>query len=205
MWSSFGWSSCGGPLALLCMEVGAGRGAPLPPARAPTSGKRIFVTSSIGQGDLGSWTGANGRTGLEAGDAICMQHAAAGGLSGTYKAWLSASGVSATSRLAGDGPWVRLDGELIAANRAELTSGLLRTAILQTENGAMLEPGKYAWTGTSSFGTITARTCQNWTAAWGTPQAVGEVGSPHSAGSEWTAMLWSGDCYQAFAIYCVEQ
>jgi len=51
--------------------------------------KRIFVTSVKGNGDLSSWPDAGGRTGIEAGDAICSARADAAGLSGTFAAWLS--------------------------------------------------------------------------------------------------------------------
>jgi hypothetical protein len=202
-WNFRAWTGCGAPLALLCMEVAPGHGPALPPRQAVV-GKRIFVTSTTGPGNLASWPGADGLTGRAAADAICMRHATLGNLTGTYKAYLSTSAGAAPSRVSGDGPWVRLDGELVAANRAELTSGALRAPVLLTESRAIPQSGVYVWTGTSPFGASTSSTCQDWTAGDATPM-VGEVGSAHSAGMEWMAQAWTASCWQQpSALYCIE-
>ena len=62
---------------------------------APPGNKVVFVTSVNGSGDLGSWPGAGGNTGLAAGDAIWQARADAAGLTGTFKAWLSDSSTDA--------------------------------------------------------------------------------------------------------------
>ncbi len=49
---------------------------------------QVFVTSVKGSGDLSTWPDANGKTGIEAGDAICQARAQTAGLSGTFIAWL---------------------------------------------------------------------------------------------------------------------
>ena len=49
----------------------------------------VFVTSATGNGNLNSWTEANGKSGLEAGDTICQNLAVNAEREGTFRAWLS--------------------------------------------------------------------------------------------------------------------
>jgi hypothetical protein len=88
---------------------------------------QVFVTSVQGDGNLGSWPDAGGKTGLAAGDAICRARAKAAGLPGTFRAWLSDNKHDAYCRIhnldgkmadncgkaslpVAAGPWVRTDG-----------------------------------------------------------------------------------------------
>lgn len=91
---------------------------------------QAFVTSTSGNGNLGSWADAGGNTGLAAGDAICQARAAAAGLPNPmqFGAWLSDANNDAYCRAfesgagkvanacgqatlpTGAGPWVRPDG-----------------------------------------------------------------------------------------------
>lgn len=75
--------------------------------------KRVFVTSTSQSGQLGGLSGA---------DALCQTRANAGGLGSTWKAWLSTSSVNAKDRVV-DATYVRLDGVVVASNKADLTDG----------------------------------------------------------------------------------
>ena len=48
----------------------------------PDTPLKVFTTSASGNGNLGSWTDANGKTGIAAADAICQAAADSAGLSG---------------------------------------------------------------------------------------------------------------------------
>src|SRR5262245_41660475 len=81
-------------LILLILVPAACTGVSSDPTDQPrpvTGNKRMFVTSTTYQGgNLGGLAGA---------DAKCADRAAAAGLTGAYKAWLSDSHKSAASRL----------------------------------------------------------------------------------------------------------
>jgi hypothetical protein len=154
-------NSCSITGHLYCFESGAG--PDLPPT--PVVGKRAFVSSSVGTGDFKSWI-ASSSTGAQVGDEICVSLAAARNLpnSSRFKAWLSEPGIDAADRLVSDGPWVRLDGTLIAANKAELVSGVLRTSVAMTEQG-IYYTSREVWTGTLSDGRLAANHCDGWTSS----------------------------------------
>ncbi|MDH3258803.1 MAG: hypothetical protein OEM19_05000, partial [Deltaproteobacteria bacterium] len=86
-WTSFGTLQCQSNTHLLCFQTDAGGDLP----SFASSGKKVFVTSITGNGNLGSWADAGGNTGLAAGDAICQARASAAGLANpaNFKAWLS--------------------------------------------------------------------------------------------------------------------
>lgn len=68
----------------------------------------VFVTSQVYNGNLGGLTGA---------DAKCQAQAAAAKLPGTYKAWLSDSNGSPSTRMTKvAAPYVRTDGVMIAGS-----------------------------------------------------------------------------------------
>jgi hypothetical protein len=99
-WTWYSGSGCDEDVPIVCFQTAAG--PDLPPFRA--DGKKVFLTSVVGNGNLGSWPDAGGETGIDAGDAICQARAAQGGLQGTFKAWLSDSTTEAVGRLTGNGP-----------------------------------------------------------------------------------------------------
>ncbi len=189
---------------LLCLE--AGPGVPLPPYT--TDGKKVFVTSSSGTGDLGTWAGAGGNSGLAAGDAICRSKAAEAGLanSSNFKAWLSSylagTYIHAKDRLTSDGPWVRPDGVLVAGGKADLTDDSLFTAISQTETGDYLSTT--TWTGTYRNGTTDGilSTCEGWTNS-APSRGEGSLGESSIADSNWTKTGYS-PCSTLRHLYCFE-
>src|SRR5690242_2782849 len=92
-----------------------GLSTPTDAAGKKPQGKLVFVTSTLQTGNLGGLTGA---------DMICQARAAAGGLRGIFKAWLSDTTASPSTRFTrSKKPYVLLDGTVIANNWADLTDG----------------------------------------------------------------------------------
>lgn len=188
---------CGASGALACLQTGAGRA--LPPFAV--TGLRVFVTSTSGTGNLATWAGAGGATGLAAGDAICRARALAAGMANSdrFTALLSDATTSAASRVTGVGPFVRPDGVLIAATRSQLLAEHL-TSITVDENGAYVGDG-VAWTG-SADGSVGSFHCSGWTSAG---SSLGQVGSLTTTWHpDWVGQGISM-CGQAIPrLYCVE-
>lgn len=197
-WTFNGSASCSSTVRrLYCFETGLGD--PLP--AFPTWGRLAFATSAEGAGDLNSWPAAAGATGLAAGDAICRNLASAAGLrdSTAFKAWLSTDGTNAIGRFQHDGPWMRLDGIVIAQSRLDLTDGDLESPLNRTETGLYL--GNVGiWTGTLANGTVASASCTNWSSTSGT----GEIGLANSVLIGWTE---AGGMTCSFAysyLYCLQ-
>jgi hypothetical protein len=198
-WTVGGTVQCASSRRLLCFEVGAGQGPALPSYTA--SGKKAFVTSVQGGGNLSLWPGSAGQVGLAAADAVCAARAAAAGLSGTFTAWLSDSATSAESRFTGDGPWVRLDGVPVASSRLELIGGRLRATVGVDEFGQYVgHVGAY--TGASASGSSSQPNCSDWTD--GAFAAEGVAGTVASAGQAWTSFT-PFTCAGYARLYCFEQ
>lgn len=128
------------------------------PTPAPTS-KRVFVTKAQFNGNLGGLLGA---------DQKCMAAAQSANLAGTFKAWLSSSTVSASSRLTKSPvPYKLLNGTVVASNWADLTDGKIQNPINVDETGVNIgTTSNYAaWTATNASGNIINpdNTCKNWT------------------------------------------
>jgi hypothetical protein len=197
-WTSAGKPACSTSQHLLCVERGIGSAPPIP----TRGGRRAFVTSVMGTGDLGSWADGGGLGSLRAGNRICQTRAAAAGLAypETFAAWLSTSASDARDRFAPvDGPWVRMDGLQIAASVAALTSGSLQTAIDRDELGHPVFNAQ-VWTGTSADGTTADATCAEWTD--GSSAASGEIGRGFESSARWTQAL-VGLCDQPKRLYCL--
>jgi hypothetical protein len=191
-----GVRSCDRLRRLLCVQRGIG---PAPPSPA-RGGRFAFATSTVGNGDLGSWPDAGDTTGIAAGDAICRAHAARGGLAfpESFKAWLSDESTDARDRFS-SGPWMRLDGFPLAASLAGLTDGSLTTAIDRDEHGR--PTAGIAWTGTLASGTGADDNCGDWTA-----DAIGVEGRPGvvvSISNDWTALPQLLSCANNLRLYCL--
>jgi hypothetical protein len=133
-----------------------------------------FVSSDTFQGDLGNNLGCP--DGVAGGDCICETLAGNAGLGMNFKAWLSTS----TDEPADanfyhhDGPYVRIDGVMVAVSWDDLTDGTLLHPIevdeLGGRPGITSAPGSQAqlvWTGTDADGTVDGvATCDDWTAAY---------------------------------------
>ncbi len=158
------------------------------------SGKRVFITSTSHDGNLGGLTGA---------DAICNARASAAGLSGAYLAWMSDSTSSPDTRFTKfTGDYILVDNTVIANNWTDLTDGDIDSAINVTETGASLNNS--VWTATSTDGTLEHPSfhCSNWTNNTGSTRAMMGIGSASSAS-------WTNDsrerCFELASLYCFEQ
>lgn len=181
---------------------------PTPTSPPQASAKRVFVTSTTYNGNLGGLVGA---------DAKCQAGADSANLGGTWKAWLSDSNTSANSRLThNSGPYKRLDGVTVADNWADLIDGNLQNSIGTTETGSIIG-GWYVWTFTSLDGETlinkNSYNCHNWTTAGSAlDNDLGIVGNNGYTNEGWTTSLLNPPCtgnYQVSSpnihLYCFEQ
>ena len=182
------------------MQTGAGMTLP----NFASAGKKVFVTSVKGTGNLSTWPDAGENTGIAAGDVICRARAQAGGLANAsnFKAWLSDASVNAIDRLTSNGPWVRPDGVKVADNKADLSDGVLFTAISQTETGTYVSPE--VWSGTENNGQLYSRvnsTCNDWTTVQDFDKGVS--GESSLSYTYWSKLGFSL-CSYNLALYCFE-
>ncbi len=168
----------------------------------------VFVTSSIGTGNLGSWTNAGGATGMAAGDAVCQALASAAGLPGSYRAWLSDSTASARDRMAhSNAAYMRVDGVRIGTGWSDLTgASYLDNPVDRDEQGRAIA-GERVWThtrpnSTSGYGVVIGDACLNWTSSNITN--VGVFGSTDSSNFLWTEAA-AVHCEAANRLYCFQQ
>lgn len=198
-WSGGGNGGCQNVGHLLCFETGVGD--PLPPFA--NWGRLAFVTSALGNGDLGSWPQAGASTGLAAGNAICRTLAAKAGLPNatSYKAWLSSGTLDARDRFTHDGPWMRLDRVRVAGDLAGLTDALLNSPINLTETGEYIG-NSGVWTGTDPTGVAQAETCLSWTAS--VANQDGGSGSVYASDASWTDFFPNSCDFPAGRLYCLQ-
>ena len=199
-WTFMGTTSCSQLRPLLCMEMGPS--TCLPPYQS--GGAVAFVTSTDGNGNLGSWPEAGGASGIAAGDAICRTLAANAGLDEpqSFKAWLSDGTSNAANRIAYNGPWIRLDGVKIADNMADLTSGDLWTSVSIDENGVYWHNHR-GWTGTTSAGVDSGFNCVNWTD--GSDNFDGTESYINAADDRWTDSFHRDCDSWWYHLYCFSE
>lgn len=161
--------------------------------------KRIFVTNSTFNGNLG---------GLDGGDQRCNLSAQLAGLGGKWIAWLSVGAdglspaVNAIDRVADVGPWYRIDGFLVFQNRAEM-AGAPRAPINCDEKGGMFISGpSNVWTGTRVGGVASLDDCARWTAS--TAATDGVSGSRFATNLNWSEASVTF-CSSTYPLYCIEQ
>lgn len=160
---------------------------------------RVFVTSESHSSDLGGPFGA---------DAVCTEAAETAGLGGSWTAFISGGGVNAISRVA-EGPYVRMDGELIAEDRADLGDGSILVPINQTETGSGYSG--FVCTGSNASGTATGPStasggnCQGWTRGCGVCDGdhwYVAIGDSSRSSDDWVerGQSFCGSC----RLYCFE-
>ncbi len=171
---------------------------------ACSTNKKVFVSSATYDGNLGGLAGA---------DAKCQALADAAALPGTYKAWLSDSTGSPSTRFTQSTvPYVLVDGTVVANDWADLVDGTLAHAIDKTELGGAPPVGNtscagggYAtvWSATSQSGTLASAslTCSNWTATTGGAY----WGVATQTNSFWSAWCTGGICSWVSPLYCFQQ
>jgi len=167
-----------------------------------------FVSSDTFQGDLGNSLGCP--DGLAGGDCICEALAGNAGLGMNFKAWLATS----TDEPAGanfyhhDGPYVRIDGVMVAVSWEDLTDGTLLQPIEVDEQGG--RPGidtnsQLVFTGTDADGTafsLGSASCNDWTVT--SDPGGGREGNLTATDRDWTTLTSTG-CDAKRPIYCFEQ
>jgi len=156
--------------------------------------KRVFATSTTYTGNLGGLTGA---------DAKCQERADAASLGGVFKAWLSDSSDSASSRLNHSTlNYLLVNDTLIASDWDDLTDGDLHARINVDELGNTVNGT--AWTNTSRTGASrgSTRSCEDWTFELNTQD--GYHGSLAWADYDWTEADFNS-CSGNRRLYCFEQ
>jgi len=162
------------------------------------TGKVVFVTSSVYDGNLGGLAGA---------DLICQTEAEDAGLSGTYKAWLADSTGAApiNSFVHSDLPYVLVDHTVVANDWVDLTDRSLANPINSTPYG-YLPSVPYVWTNVSPGGvaltTNPIESCGDWTT---NSDYVGPWTETTYVTPEWTEPAGFELCYVSFSLYCFEQ
>jgi hypothetical protein len=159
----------------------------------------MFVTSDRHYGNFG---------GRIAADQICMERAAKGvgahRLEGEFKAWLSVDGEDADSVLeAFDGPYVKYDpyetDNSVVVVSPKDGQGLV-SPINVTEDAALVESERRAWTGTAPDGKGTGSNCSNWTVLTNS----GTTGRTANYNGGWTNYEGSL-CVNQKRLYCIQQ
>jgi hypothetical protein len=200
-WTQSGFApACSSQQRLLCLEPGDSE----PVGLHWSPGNLVFITSVSGNGNLSTWPGAGGATGLAAGDAICKSAAAAAGLPqpASFVAWLSTSSVDARDRVTANGPFKRVDAYTVAGSEADLTDGSLDTSIHVYENGTYVVGTPEIATGTVADGTASGIDCAGWTSAGQSDDFTG--GRANFAGlPEWTEFTHNGGCHNPLRLYCI--
>jgi cysteine-rich repeat protein len=163
----------------------------------------VFVTSAKYDGDLGGVSGA---------DAKCNERAAAGGLRGTYMAWVTgtSSASAPAARFArSTGPYVLVDGTVVAESWVDLTDGSLAHSINLTELSHLPPiPRCDVWTGTWVDGTKATPDsdcgdCNGFTYNLFPKCAV--AGDYSSTGFGWTENGSDPYCSAEGHLYCFQQ
>src|SRR5690606_31924684 len=100
----------------------------------------------------------------------------------SWAAWLSDGTTAARDRLgATPGPWHRVDGALVAADRAQLLGAAPLSAPIDRSEVGLFASG-FVWTGTLADGTAAAETC----AGWSSDTGLGRIGRVTAAKPDWT-------------------
>jgi hypothetical protein len=170
--------------------------------------RHVFVTSqTVAGGNIGGIPGA---------DDICRTLAVSANLGTSFIAWLSDDTSSPVGRFAEDaGPYVLVDGSIVANNWTDLTSGTLRHPIDTTELGgppptsSTICGNDAVWTDTDPNGIVFQgdASCDGWSNLMGTTAGFGST----TATAEWTDMCLGGSaggtptCLGTAPLFCFEQ
>jgi hypothetical protein len=156
---------------------------------------RVFVTAqSFAPSQIGDAGSAA---------ALCDAAALSTGLGGNWRAWLSDQSSIAPDNVFGDGPWQRLDGELVFPDHAALVGTDPLVPITLDETVTPIAALDRVWTGTANGGSI-GLICEDGNGDWqdggnvfGTAGVVGQT-------ANWTdgGVL---PCSQPHHLYCFEQ
>ena len=182
----------------------------------PDGALRVFVTRTKYTGDLGGLAGA---------DSLCTAAAASASLGGEWVAWLSDEFTDAIDRVSGEGPWYRMDGEIVFNNAAHLATTPLNPILLDefgtSQTCGVVPFGSSVWTGTGNGGRAKDVAffahCDDWnTSASNTFDASNNLRENNAVGgdcdstAEWTdhgasnTTFTYGNCAWDRSLYCFE-
>lgn len=184
--------------------------AALATASPGPAARKVFVTSTTHNGNLGGLVGA---------DATCQARATAAGSPGTFRAWLSTTTQDAFCHVAGfggtraldcgqgalpdGGPYERADGKPFAPSLQELTGAAAQiwTTLSVDENGAAVTAPS-VFTASTAAGALSSasNTCTDWTSAASAPTVSGD---PLSGPALWS-FATVDSCAGAHRLYCFE-
>ncbi len=156
--------------------------------------KRAFVSSASYSANFGGYLYA---------DVACQNHAAAAGLGGTWMAWVSDSTSSPSVRFTRAAAYRRVDGTLIAASWAGLTSGTLVNSVSTNEYGVPVGVAE-VWTATFPNGTYAGGSCANFTSNSNSAPYT-YVGISDRSTSDWTTVYLQFCDRPGVHLYCFEQ
>lgn len=164
-----------------------------------TRHRLVFITSVAYSANLGGVSGA---------DSKCNTRASAGGLPGTYYAWISGQSSSnepAQRFVKTLTPYALPNGSLIANDWTDLTDNNIINPINVDEYGG--PQSRHAWTNTSATGfiidTSSSDTCSGFTSAGGSYTTKGDSSATNAGWSDASSVAWCGS--GQFALYCFEQ
>lgn len=154
----------------------------------PITANRVFVTSQVAVLD------AAGRGGL---DAQCQARATAGGLTGTFIAFVSTSTQHAVDRLTGSRGWIRVDGLPVLDQRTDLGDSELPRGVALDELGQPT-PRRFTMTGSDGAGrALSGNSCMDWSSSAGnTTGGISDAGTQFMVG--FSGSLCAG------LLYCFE-
>ena len=141
-------------------------------------------------------------------DSSCQGRADSASLGWTYKAWLSSSTVSASSRLTHSSvPYVDIHGTIIANDWTDLTDWSIDNLLTYWADGQVLTERTYL-TNTDVDGSIIstdlAYTCQDWTSQSSSYKYY--YWRNDVTNWDWTNYSYSGqDCGWVVRLLCIEQ
>lgn len=190
------------------------------PAGPWMSGKRMFVTSQIYRGGEIKQMGGMA-TGLESGDKLCANLAAAANLGGTFKVWLSDATTNAINRIAEAGPWYNTSrSDILFKSKLDLVVQPLsfkpQDERGQAATSRFISGVPDVWTGTGKTGMHMVPTlgdkqtnCANWSATkymqFGVPQDHYGYAGSLSYKESWSELNGLSDCSSSGHLYCFEQ
>lgn len=167
-----------------------------PPTAKPalsSANKRVFVTSTVFSGAIG---------GLDAADMYCQSAATAGGLTGTFHAWISDASSNAFDRTSDVGPWYTTGNAVAFPSKAELR-GAPQAELLDERGGFPQSLLGAAWTGSDAQGAATSETCEGWTNA--TAGATATTGSGFNNDTSWGGGSTPLPCNAQAPLICFQQ
>jgi hypothetical protein len=142
--------------------------------------------------------------GLAGADAKCAAAALAGGLPGTYLAWIADASTDPDTRFDKTrGPFRRgsPNGFVLAEDYADLTDGLIAARINRDEFDNPDPDFNYRWTNVTADGTrLGSDDCSGWTSDAG----IGATGFGNGTGADWTNKETRA-CSEPNRLICVQQ